>query len=404
MRKVYISVNCTRFNGINLDPICDINMLKLNKITLLVFLCVISSCGKENEPRKETEAASEAVRLAPFTLCDDIAPLFRSANDPKAATALLKEKYVLVKELAGANSGAKVFIVSPKTAPEVKLILKTMWPSKDPEVKLILKTLWPSKETNFERSENYREAYFSCTNASLKTHEYLPVGMNAGEFFPRLYDVGVVDSLDPLGKGERSDKGAVPFLVMEFVEGMSFIDFVEQPQKAQALYGFNLENAPKEFLKGVLLQLNLALLNADKATGFRHNDLHPGNIMISTKFLDFKFPIGLSPVELHVPLIKIIDFGSGYDRKYTDGADITHKPLKERERRLLRHEIKDIAARQFFKSQLLLRLVPYMGERDIRSINFYMQAFKNRLKKLGAHQNDNLCDTYTECLHALSNL
>lgn len=323
-----------------------------------------------------------------YTDCENIQNKFYDATSFQITSEELLSKYKIISELDGAHSGAKVFLVEPA----------------DHKRTLVLKTLPPSTlSTTFSDNESLREVYFSCKLANLEAKDHIALG-NASDFFPKLYDFGFTDSLDPTVDDSKSSAMPVPFIVMEFVNGMTLIDFVENSDQAIAKFGFDIDTAPKNFLVGILSQIAVALLNADRSFGFRHNDLHPGNIMLSTG----NERITKDDITCYEgPPIKIIDFGSAFDSEHMQNLStrLKHKIFKRREDRLIEHELKNSSAayKMYFKNALAMRLTNYVFERDIRSLNFYLQTFSRRFKKLGFKTN-RCCDDYDDCFSLIHTL
>jgi hypothetical protein len=343
----------------------------------------------ENMPENHGNSKKESGLPIPtkYSQCENIAPLFKNPKSHQISSSQLRTIYKFEKELAGSLSGSKVFIVTPSNNFSFKIILKTL------------------SDVFFSAGDNFNEVLLMCKNAAITSSYYLPDTIKAGIFFPTLYDIGMIDSINPFALTPTISPSPVPYFTMELIEGMALIDFVEQAEEAKTIFGFNLETAAKDFLKGILLQLSIALLNADKSFGFRHTDLHPGNLMISTKQITISTTINNKAIYYNGPLIKIIDFGSGYDKDHEPMVikKLAHSLLKEREERLIEHERPKASTVEIFayKQRMKANLAQYMFERDIRSINFYLQVFKKRLKKQGV-KNVAFCDTYKECTELIA--
>jgi hypothetical protein len=337
------------------------------------------------EPEKNNVSLSSSIQA--FTACDSLSKMFDKPELYKIAPGEIRKKYANFKRLAGSHSGAGVFLVTP---------------SGDPTRKLVFKTL-PAPIIKSEK--NLSEVSLSCRLANLSTHNYLSGEQRASMFFPQLFQVGFTNSLDPSAANIIVEKNPVPFIVIEYIDGLSFIDFVEDIDgDAIKKFGYNLDSAPKDFLKGSLFQIVIALLNADKEIAFRHNDLHPGNAIVAKEIISLSTTINGKNFSYQGPLIKIIDFGGGED-KYNPGGlgtQYAHKPLKNREHRLIDHEFAKFGqTAKRFKAILIANLMSLINERDVRNINIFIQAFSLRLRAQGV-KNIDYCQTYQECLELIA--
>ena len=114
------------------------------------------------------EAKTTLLTLSKYTDCGNIIELFLHSKDHQIDSSNLKKKYKLEQEMPGANSGAKVFFVTPDNMQDRKLILKTLPPI--------------TKAADYASNENLREAYFSCKNSNITSKKYLPDGVVASIF------------------------------------------------------------------------------------------------------------------------------------------------------------------------------------------------------------------------------
>jgi len=331
------------------------------------------------------EIPPEKKPLKPISDCKALSKIFANPKAHEIPPADILKKYSNFELLPGSHSGAGVFSV-----------LTT-----DSQEKAVFKTLPGDISMD---SKNFREAILSCRLPQLSANNYLSGDKKAGMFFPKLYDVGFTTSMDPSASKIITENDPVPFMVIEYIDGLALLDFVEDINGVTVKkFGYNLDNAPKDFLKGSLLQITIALLNADKEIKFRHNDLHPLNVIISTEVASFSTTIKGKNVSYRGPLVKIIDFGHGQDKDNPGGLISlwAHKPLKSREERLIDHELAQFPEPSTFKTNLILNLVPLLDERDIRNINILIQAFGSRLKAQGV-KNIDYCMTYQECLELIA--
>lgn len=339
------------------------------------------------EPAKPEENIGSLSMSKAFTACDSVTKIFDKPELYKISSSNLRKKYANFKRLAGSHSGAGVFLVTSLVDPTKKFVFKTL------------------PDAIIKSDQNLREVSLSCRLANLSSHDYLSNQQRASMFFPKLFEAGFTNTLDPSDSKIIVDKDPVPYIVIEYIDGLSFIDFVEDIDgNAVKNFGYNLDSAPKDFLKGTLLQLTIALLNADKEIAFRHHDLHPANVIIAKEMVSISTTIKGQNFSYQGPLIKIIDFGGGED-KYNPGGVRTkyvHKPLKIRERRLIDHEFTKFGlTTNRFKAALIANLMSLIHERDIRNLNIFIQAFGPRLKAQGV-KNIEYCQSYQECLELIA--
>jgi serine/threonine protein kinase len=221
--------------------------------------------------------------------------VFFDKNRYLVSNKKIKKHFVLNKKIAG-KSDSYVYFVTPRNYPDVKRIFKVL---------PLLST------SNILDDIAYKEIYFSARLSNLEENKYLPPDKKSSVFFPKYYGMGFVENADPF----REDNGShyFPFYIIEEINGLTLMDFVMKPNNAKKLLGYDYNNASPNIIFSILLQLGIALYNANMNFGFIHNDLHPGNIILSSVPLDMDFKITTNYLKPIGPLIRIIDFDQGED-------------------------------------------------------------------------------------------
>lgn len=173
----------------------------------------------------------------------------------------------------------------------------------------IFKVLPPSDSLSLHDNIAFKELFFVYQLSSLKSKKYISGNQNASIFFPKISGMGFVKSSNPFEEIDKQEY--YPFYVMEKINGITLLDLVMQPELAKSILGYDYYSADPRIFYYILLQLSIAMLNANSEIGFIHNDLHPSNILLSTEKVPMDFQVGNTKIKTAGPLIKIIDFDQG---------------------------------------------------------------------------------------------
>jgi|GEM_PF-4328227 len=166
--------------------------------------------------------------------------------------------------------------------------------------------------------KGYWEIYITCRNSNLA---FYPLFQNMtassplalGTFFPKFYGVGKIkrekEKMVPTDNPNEYKTAIVqenhPFMVMEALSGQDLKDSIAKLKLM----------SPKELLS-IVYQIALATNVATETYGFKHFDLHPGNIRILDERIHLTTKDG---IKLDAPRVVIFDFGQSRANEYTEG-------------------------------------------------------------------------------------
>jgi hypothetical protein len=172
--------------------------------------------------------------------------------------------------------------------------------NKKTKKKKILKILSVTKTTSISQILN--EIYITCT-----------LGQQF-DISPKVTLFGLTNSIDPQKKISFNNN-LFAFLIMDYLD--EYISLSE--------YLSILKNKSLIETKSILFKLVHLLYILHTKTMFKHNDIHPGNIMIDTKRRKQIVKFNKNKYLLDSPDIKIIDFGESTFNKKKNKKKISLK-------------------------------------------------------------------------------
>jgi len=238
---------------------------------------------------------------------------------PQASTTedQLKKKYEFEDVLKGGKSGDALLKVKDKKDGSTKVL------------KLFTSSLPKKREQLAESS--YREIAIGCELAQISFADEFAANTDTnllvGTFFPKLYEVGTVDTkrifeherklpppperLAPDGTplGPEIETGTYAYVVMEYLKGNNLDELSVKNPKSGA---FQLRNASKAELLGMIYQLLLAVEVPTKLIGFSHRDMHPGNVRLLEDQIVFTTREG---IHIRAPRTIVFDYGLSVTKK-----------------------------------------------------------------------------------------
>jgi serine/threonine protein kinase len=306
--------------------------------------------------------------------CKALVSSFSSPTSFLTRSSEIPAKYRFIKLLSG-KSGATVALVNEISSGEDRIYKSLPEPGS-----------YPSKEDQIAKSLPFREIYISCQLANLRPTPELPEVL-ASTFFPKYMESGFVDVKNAFDASSKASKRPVPYFVIEAIPGKSFTDY-------------DLGSINGHALASVLYQIILALKVADTQIGFRHNDLHPGNILIANVALNTKVKHKGQQLTINGPAVKIIDFGLAKSDDAPSAVTPTDiwiktRPVVAEMERFIKKYGPD------FSSKTRLKIYASSMNQDLKMINMMMQALTTKLKQkkiLKDASNMPLCNTLESCL------
>lgn len=222
-----------------------------------------------------------------------------SKSESKPVTlASFKKKYKIIKELETTGSSRSIFyIVEPLSKPTKKNQNKEI-------VKIIV---------NEPRKTAINEINVNRTLSELNL-PFFPKFIESGEISLTSNATNTPDTINT--------SKSVPYFISEYVEGTPLI---------KAFTDKKLEKKYKPYYKMILFQILYSVFGVlAKNTNFKHNDLHPNNIIISStdSFNNEVIEVGNTLYCLTGPVVKIIDFGRSSIEKLTnDNSDERYRSM-----------------------------------------------------------------------------
>lgn len=271
---------------------------------ILLLIIFALSCNDQDKKLSRPSQTSKPGQISPppatpstswkeFLLpLDELAPAFKNEREYFASNDNINERFKLIRLLKGTSS-SQIFLVALKENDE-RRILK------------ILPEIWFK---NVSDDASYREIYFSQLLSELKSNKFLAHNYTASIFFPHYYGFGFVGSKNPFDLPEESNK-YYPIFITEYITGITLSDLALNSDKAQEL-GYNYTQADPKVIFSILLQISIALLNAQQGAGFIHNDLHAENIILAKSQTSVVFETEDQFIRPVGPQVKIIDLERG---------------------------------------------------------------------------------------------
>ncbi len=199
--------------------------------------------------------------------------------------------------------------------------------------------------------------------------------------FPKVYEYGNINSIYPFRKKINENMPKIiesnlyNYMIIEYIDGIPLS---------------NIKSINLQEQKEILFQILYALYSVEKlCTKFRHNDLHPGNILVTKTESPLIFNVDNKEYRMKFKYsIKIIDFGmSSFESK----ARVISKPISRTLLRFLEeHGISKPVG--IIKSLRIKQKNP-----DLRFWLLIKNALTNKNKRnLG--KNIKICNTIKSCL------
>lgn len=341
---------------------------------LIIFTIQHFGCDSQKAAELGTQASTTPVEKKIFfdLPANKLEEAFSHSNMYKIPSTLLEENYRYDNDLSGGLSGSKILLISRITK------------KNDDENKQILKVLTEiSRGENLWETKGFREVYFAKRLSELQSTDFLPSGMKSNEFFPRFFGFGLVGHVNPFANQRYQSDKSFPSYLMEYLHGMSLVDFAKNPRDATNLFGYNLKTAPRGIMFSILFQITVALINADKEIGFSHLDIHPGNIILLAKPLDNAiFTYQGKKIPLIGPKVKILDFDQSELKhaRPTPRPIYGYRPVIGKELDLYEAEHPDEIG---IPALYVLKSFAQSENTDIRALNFLFYTFKERFEREG---------------------
>lgn len=257
------------------------------------------------------------------------------------------------------------------------------------------------------KNPSYLEIFQTCRLSNLSSNFNLPPHIKASIFFVNVYAIGFLKSMDPFGNFSEQTLNFYPYMATEAVNNITLTQLATEPQKVASPeeLGFNLKNAPPMVLESILLQIIVALKNSYEIWGLVHNDLHPGNILLSKdQKANFYIEYKNKKLPLQGPLVKIIDFGLGESRNFKQEQSINFDVWIKNRPFIKELNIFINAARSnAIPATTQLRIGQISSNQDIRMFNLILRALKPLLISRGSTMpNNRYCADYNDCIEFLS--
>jgi serine/threonine protein kinase len=325
--------------------------------------------------------------------CGRLMAEFRSPEQFLVKSSSIRDRFTLLKDLRGeSKSGAFPAIMSSRE--NKKSYFLKVFP--------LLKESGQNEE-QIKKLQSYLEIFQSCRLTDINVNQHLPVNKKASDFFVKIYEFGFLDVNNPFIENNHKANTYFPYIITEAVNNISLTKFVTDPEAAKKDLGYTLETAPPKVIESILLQIVVALKNPYLAWNLVHNDLHTGNILLSTdEKADFTIDFNGKKMRLAGPLVKIIDFGLGESEELSQNLSLWNRKrffIWELEKFIsaIRGRLGTISIRgrtKIHKQSL---------NQDIAMVNLIMRALKFVLAKRGSViQSREYCKDYDECLNIIS--
>lgn len=327
--------------------------------------------------------------------CSQILEKFKNPHQFLVEPAELQKRFSLIRDLGDSSkSGAYPAIV---------------W-SFEYEKNQFIKIFSGMPSAQILQHQSFLELFQSCRLAKLNLNVNLPEGTTASQFFTDVYEVGFLSTPVPFDTTQNMTQSNYyyPYVISEAINNITLTDLALLPlMSAQSdILGFDLDSAPPMVIESILLQIIVALKNAYLAYKLIHNDLHTGNILLSTKEkADFNINYNGKEMQLAGPLIKIIDFG------LSESDDLPQKNslnfdlwIKQRPFILeLEEFIAAVRGRKDIGFFARRNIGTISKNQDIRMFNLIIRALKYKLNKRGSIVPDGkYCKDYDDCINFVS--
>lgn len=261
----------------------------------------------------------------------------------------LKKRYKIIEEHKTSGSSRSVFyIIEPLNKPKDRTASKEI-------IKIMI-------------NEPYKIAINEINVNRTLSELHLP-------FFPKFIESGTIILPDATFSS--------PYFISEYIKGVPLI---------QAFTNKSLKKKYQSYHKMILFQILYSIYGVlVKNIYFRHNDLHPNNILISSteSFDNEVIEVGNILYCLSGPIIKIIDFGRSSIEKLNDNSDQKYRNMT---RVLLKFINEQMNESNIIKYSKKLRNV----NSDIRFWVYMKLALSKKFANLNSNEPSNLPD-WTIC-------
>jgi len=323
-------------------------------------------------------------------VCEEIFNQYANPNKETLPADRIKKRFIMMDDLRKASkSGAFPYLVKDRDG-NIKFL--KIFPA-------ITKSL-TSKSVLTDQT--FLEIFHTCVVAKLNISADLPDTIMSSIFFPKVYEFGFLKTSDPFAKNDQPGPMAFPYLLSEAIDNITLTELAKKPKKAKKLLGFDIYSAGPLVIESILLQIIVALKNANLAWDLTHNDLHTGNIILSSKEkANFYIDFDNKRMQLTGPLVKIIDFGlaKSYRYPHNKGIWVEQRPIIK--------ELDDFISE--FQRPTDISLTSYLNiyriseNQDIRMFNLIMLALEPILKRRHfTLRTEKYCKDYDDCLRILS--
>jgi|GEM_PF-4392444 len=378
------------------------------KIACLIVMTTGIACGPNETKPDVKEPATDLGASQPTTTfkqglilndvraCYNIIATFLSPQQYVLTIQDVQARFTLIKDLRSVSkSGAFPAIVRARENDKTRFL--KVFSSIDTE----------TTADKIIKSQSYLEIFNTCRLSVLSLHNNLPSNIAASIFFPKVFESGFFTAGDPFDTSAHNENSYYPFLLGEAIDNVTLTKLATDPSdtaKADSL-GFTMATAPPMVLESILMQIMVALKNPYLAWGLTHNDLHPGNILLSiNESADFSIEYDNKRLPLKGPLVKLIDFGLGQAIDFPQRASdvniwVKNRPIIAELERFIH------ALRASHPISLPTRIGIYTASlnQDIVMFNLILRAMKEILVARGsAVPNGYYCKNYDDCIRLMS--
>lgn len=330
--------------------------------------------------------------------CGEVMDKFQEPESFVLETSELRKRFSLKKDLRSASkSGAFPSLVLSNEDKKIKFL------------KVFPKIRKGMSKADIKRDPSYLEIFQTCRLSKLYAQENLPKDVFASKFFVEVYEVGFFKALDPFASDNESSQSYYPYMLSQAVDNVTLTELATEPEEVsqKEALGFNLDTAPSMVLESILMQILIALKNPYSVWELEHNDLHPGNILLSkNEKADFSVDYAGKKMKISGPLVKIIDYGLGESKNFKQESSLNYD-LWIKKRPFIQELNKFIEAAMGGKSKLSfftkIRIGSASKNQDIRMFNLILRALKPILNARGSIVPDmRYCRDYDDCLDLMS--
>lgn len=195
-------------------------------------------------------------------------------------------------------------------------------------------------------------------------------------YFPELYQYGNINTTNPFSN-TTNKSGKYNYMIIEFIPGTPFIDYIEN---------IKYDIVADEILFQILHALYIIRTICAK---FKHNDLHPGNIILVRDYINKYIDLNGSKYYIGTTKVKIIDFGMGSLYGKTRSGT---KPISRTLIRFLKS--KDISTARAIKNLLAIKTMGYNS-----NMSFWLMMKMAFTNPQNFNENKEICKNILDCLH-----